>query len=146
MGAAVFHNGAMALPPLYKIPAKGPPPMTAREQVLAQWTGVNTASWERKRSSPAHPVGQVLSRLWEKRRFVQRLNENQIRQVWNQVLDPGLTAHAQPVNLVRGTLFVTVDNSVWLAEIVQYRQKEILERLRHSFGPELIKRLSFRIG
>jgi hypothetical protein len=41
---------------------------------------------------------------------------------------------------------VNVDSSVWLSEIVRYRRKEILDRLQHSFGSELIKRISFRIG
>jgi predicted nucleic acid-binding Zn ribbon protein len=136
----------MALPPFHKLPAKGPPPLTAREQVLAQWRGMDYSPLEKARANVAKPLGQVLARVWEKRRFAQRVEESQIRQVWNQVLDPQITAHAQPVNLVRGTLFVTVDSSVWLAEIVQYRQREILERLRHSFGPEFIKRLSFRQG
>ena len=40
-------------------------------------------------------------------------------------------------------LFVTVDSSVWLAEIVRYRRKEILDRLQHSFGKDLIARISF---
>ena len=43
-------------------------------------------------------------------------------------------------------LFVTVDSSVWLAEIVRYRRKEILDRLQHSFGKDLIVRISYRIG
>lgn len=136
----------MALPPLHKVPAKGPPRLTAQEQVLAQWRGMDYSALEKARANVAKPLGQVLARVWERRRFDERLQESQIRQVWNQVLDPELTAHAQPVNLVRGTLFVTVDSSVWLAEIVQYRQKEILERLRHCFGRKLIQRLSVRQG
>ncbi len=39
-----------------------------------------------------------------------------------------------------------VDNSVWLDEIVRYRRKEILDRLQHSFGREMIARISFRVG
>jgi hypothetical protein len=35
---------------------------------------------------------------------------------------------------------------VWHAEILRYRRKEILDRLQHSFGRDLIKRISFRIG
>jgi hypothetical protein len=46
----------------------------------------------------------------------------------------------------KGTLFVTVDSSVWLSEIVRYRRKEILDRLQHSFGRNLIQRISFRVG
>ncbi|MCX8155595.1 MAG: DUF721 domain-containing protein [Verrucomicrobiae bacterium] len=136
----------MAWRPRQKLPAKGPPPLSAQEEVLAQWRGMDYGPLEKARANVAKPLGQVLARVWERRRFEQRVQESQIRQVWNQVLDPQITAHAQPVNLVRGTLFVTVDSSVWLAEIVQYRQKEILERLQHGFGREKIQRLSFRQG
>jgi len=46
-------------------------------------------------------------------------------------------AHAQPTGLCKGTLFVAVDSSVWLSEIVRYRRKEILARLQHSFGTDV---------
>jgi hypothetical protein len=48
--------------------------------------------------------------------------------------------------LRKGTLFVTVDSSVWLSEIVRYRRKEILDRLQHSFSRDFITRISFRVG
>ena len=60
--------------------------------------------------------------------------------------DPNIIAHAQPTGLNKGTLFVTVDSSVWLNEIVRYRRKEVLDRLQHSFGSDLIARISFRVG
>ena len=47
---------------------------------------------------------------------------------------------------MRGTLFVNVDSSVWLDEIVRYRRKEILTRLQTAFGREMIKKISFRVG
>ena len=75
-----------------------------------------------------------------------RRSEAEIARVWNHLIDPSLTAHAQPTGLHKGTLFVTVDNSVWLGEIVRYRRKEILDRLQHSFGRDLIARISFRVG
>jgi predicted nucleic acid-binding Zn ribbon protein len=71
-------------------------------------------------------------------RIDQRRSEAEIIKVWNSSLDPNITAHAQPVGLRRGTLFVSVDSSAWLSEIVRYRKRDILERLRHSFGPDLI--------
>jgi hypothetical protein len=39
-----------------------------------------------------------------------------------------------------------VDNSVWLSEIVRYRQREILTRLQSSFGSQHIRKLSFSLG
>jgi predicted nucleic acid-binding Zn ribbon protein len=66
--------------------------------------------------------------------------------VWNNLLDPNIAAHAQPTGLRKGTLFVTVDSSVWLSEIVRYRRKEILDRLQHSFSRDFIAKISFRVG
>ena len=75
-----------------------------------------------------------------------RLSEAEVVKVWNSLLDPVIIAHAQPIGLRKGTLFVSVDSSVWLSEIVRYRRKEILDRLRHSFGREFIVKISYRLG
>jgi predicted nucleic acid-binding Zn ribbon protein len=76
----------------------------------------------------------------------QRQAEIEVVKVWNSAIDPTIIAHAQPVGLRKGTLFVNVDSSVWLNEIVRYRRKEILDRLQHSFGKEFVARISFRVG
>jgi predicted nucleic acid-binding Zn ribbon protein len=79
-------------------------------------------------------------------RIDSRQAETEILKVWNHQLDPNIVAHAQPTGIRKGTLFVTVDSSVWLDEIVRYRRREILERLQNSFGRDLIARISFRTG
>ena len=75
-----------------------------------------------------------------------RRAEVEIVKVWNSLIDPNIVAHAQPVGLRKGTLFVIVDSSVWLTEIVRYRRKEILDRLQHSFGRDVIAKISYRVG
>ena len=30
--------------------------------------------------------------------------------------------------------------------VVRYRRREILDRLQHSFGKEMVKKISFRVG
>ena len=79
-------------------------------------------------------------------RIDRRQSETEIVKVWNHLIDPNIVAHAQPTGLNKGTLFVTVDSSAWLDEIVRYRRREILDRLQHSFGRDLIARISFRVG
>jgi predicted nucleic acid-binding Zn ribbon protein len=79
-------------------------------------------------------------------RLDRRLAEAEIVRTWNSLIDPVITAHAQPDSLARGTLFVNVDSSPWLDEIVRYRRREILERLQHAFGREKIQRISFRVA
>jgi predicted nucleic acid-binding Zn ribbon protein len=76
----------------------------------------------------------------------QRQAETEILKAWGHLIDPNITAHARPTGLAKGTLFVSVDSSVWLDEIVRYRRREILERLQLCFGRETIKKISFRAG
>ena len=132
-------------PPKY-IPPLGSGKISARRRVLAQWRGVDLAPLETARAVNARRVGDVLPRVTKDLRIDDRRAEVELVKVWNSLLDPNIVAHAQPVGLRKGTLFVNVDNSTWLSEIVRYRRKEILDRLQHSFGKELIQRISFRIG
>ena len=128
------------------IPPRGPPRRTARQRALAELRGIDLAPLEVIRERLALPVGAVMPKVLGQLRIEQRQAEAEIVRVWNNLIDPTITVHAQPTSIARGTLFVTVDNSVWLDEIVRYRRKEILARLQHSFGRELIQRISFRVG
>jgi hypothetical protein len=134
------------LPPPKRIPPRGPGRANARQRVLAQWRGTDLTPLEIARTDRSRQAGDVVSHVLKGFRVEQRRSEIEIVKVWNNLIDPTITAHAQPVGLNKGTLFVNVDNNVWLSEIVRYKRKEILERLQHSFGRELIARISFRIG
>jgi predicted nucleic acid-binding Zn ribbon protein len=132
--------------PPRRIPPLGPPRRSARQRVLAAWRGADLSAHEIARSDRAKSASTLMSHLLKDLKIDSRQAEVEIVKVWNNLIDPTIVAHAQPVGLRKGTLFVTVDSSVWLAEIVRYRRKEILDRLQHSFGREVIVRISFRIG
>jgi predicted nucleic acid-binding Zn ribbon protein len=125
-----------------------PPPkkISARQKVLAQWRGVDLAPVETAKAVRARRAGDVLPKVLVDLRMDSRRAEAEVVKVWNSLIDPNIVAHAQPAGLRKGTLFVTVDSSVWLSEIVRYRRKEILDRLQHSFGRNLIQRISYRVG
>jgi len=114
--------------------------------VLAAWRGTDLSAAEIARSNRVQSAASVMPGILKDLRIDSRRAEVEIVKVWNSLIDPNIVAHAQPVGLRKGTLFVTVDNSVWLAEIVRYRRKEILDRLQHSFGRDVIVRISYRIG
>ena len=118
----------------------------ARTKVLAQGRGVDYAPLEAARTTPARRVGELMPGILKDLRMDARQADVELVKVWNSAIDPVVTAHAQPANLHKGTLFVNVDNSVWLAEIVRYRRREILDRLQNSFGKTVIQKISFRIG
>lgn len=128
------------------MPPKPKPSAYARAKVLAQWRGVDYAPLEVARITPARRPDAILPALMKELRLDARQAEAEIVKVWNSLIDPVVTAHAQPANLHKGTLFVNVDSSAWLNEIVRYRRKEILDRLQHSFGKSTVQKISFRIG
>jgi predicted nucleic acid-binding Zn ribbon protein len=121
-------------------------PRTAKQIALAQWRRWDWTPEEKSRQASAKSSEQVIARVLSDLHIDRRQSETEILRVWNNQLDPNIAAHAQPTGIRKGTLFVTVDSSVWLDEIVRYRRREILERLQNSFGRDLITRISFRTG
>jgi predicted nucleic acid-binding Zn ribbon protein len=114
--------------------------------VLAQWRGVDLAPVEQAHALTAKAVKVIMPKVLSGLGLERRCAETEIVKVWKHLMDPNIAAHAQPTGLRKGTLFVTVDSSVWLNEIVRYRRREILDRLQHSFGKDLITKISFRVG
>ena len=136
----------MILPPQHKIPPLGPPRLSPRQHVLAQWRALDIAPLEKTQVDRSKSVAALMPQVLTSVRIDQRRVEAEVVKVWNHLIESDIVKHAQPTGLRKGTLFVSVDSSVWLSEIVRYRRKEILERLQHSFGKEFITRISFRIG
>jgi predicted nucleic acid-binding Zn ribbon protein len=135
----------LPFPPRF-IPPLGPGKVSPRQRVFAQWRGIDLAPLERAQAIRVKPASAIMPRVLADLRIDRRRAEAEVVKVWNDLLDPTIVAHAQPTGLNKGTLFVTVDSNVWLSEIVRYRRKEILDRLRHSFGRDFIARISFRVG
>jgi predicted nucleic acid-binding Zn ribbon protein len=122
------------------------PRASARERILTQWRGVNVAPLEKAAARSAQSVKDILPKVLGGMRLDRRQAEAEIVKVWNNAMDPNVAAHAQPTGIRNGTLFVVVDSNVWLSEIVRYRRREILDRLQHSFGPQMVKKISYRVG
>ena len=120
--------------------------LTPKQSVLAEFRGVDLTQEERARVLSARPVGDLIPSVLKGIGLERKQSELEILKVWNHLMDPTVAQHAKPVGIAKGTLFVNVDSNVWLDEIVRYRRREILQRLRHSFGPDLIQRISFRVG
>ena len=134
------------LPPPRHIPPLGPGKVSARDRVRSQWYRVNLAPLEKAGAMTAKKAAAVLPGVLSGLRLDRRQVEAEVARVWNNLMAPDVVAHAQPTGMRKGTLFITVDSSVWLSEIVRYRRQEILDRLRHSFGPQFVKKLSFKLG
>lgn len=117
-----------------------------RDSALAEWRGVDLEPLEKAQASAARPLNDVLGSVVSRLGLDRRRTEAEVCRAWEHLIDPAVGAHARPAGLRNGTLFVTVDSSVWLDEIVRYRRREILGRLQNAFGQELVAKISFRVG
>ncbi len=120
--------------------------LTARQSVLAEWRGVNLVEQEKALAKNTKSAADLIPNVLKGIGLERKQSDLEVLKVWNNLMDPVVAQHAKPVGLAKGTLFVSVDSNVWLDEIVRYRRREILQRLKHSFGPDLIQRISFRVG
>ncbi len=134
------------LRPPWTIPKKGFPKANSRDGALAEWRRVDVREAEGATKNNARTLAELLPKVVANIGLDKKRADLEILKVWNHVIDPRISAHAQPVNVFKGTLFVNVDNSAWLDEIVRYRRREILTQLQTAFGPDVIKKISFRIG
>ena len=119
---------------------------SAREIALAEWRRANLGPVEKELESKTRSASDLMPKVLQTLGIDRRQSEAEIARVWNNLLDPTVAAHAQPSGIAKGTLFVTVDSHVWLDEIIRFRRREILQRLQHSFGKEMVKKISFRVG
>lgn len=138
----------MPMPPFFpsRLPLAAFRQPTSKQRLMANWRGVELSPEEEAQKDRVKSVADIMPKVAKQIRLDTRQSETEIVKVWNNLMDPNITAHAQPTGLRNGTLFVTVDSSVWLDEIVRYRRREILQRLQHSFGMDLVKKISFRVG
>jgi hypothetical protein len=119
---------------------------TPRQKTLAAWRGIDLTEEERARANSVKTASDLMPAVLKGIRLERKLSDLEIVKVWNHLIDPVVVAHAKPAGLAKGTLFVNVDSNAWLDEILRYRRKEILRLLRHSFGPDLIQKISFRVA
>lgn len=119
---------------------------SAKAEALAEWRHADSAEQEGARRTTGKTIADIMPGVLQRLRIDQRQSETEILKVWASLVDPEVAEHANPTGIRNGTLFVSVDSNVWLDEIVRYRRREILERIKSAFGPTKVQRISFRIG
>ena len=126
-------------------PKKGLPKPTAKQRTLAEWRRIDLREQEGA-TATTKTIADLMPAVVKNIGLDKKRADLEILKVWNHLIDPNIVKHAKPVNIAKGTLFVNVDNSAWLDEIVRYRRKEILRQLQTAFGQDAIQKISFRIG
>ncbi len=103
-----------------------------------------------KRRDNVHPsaeaIGSIISRLLSGSKWAEQVKDSRVFQIWNSVVGPAISNHAQPSALRRGKLFVYVDSSAWLAQLDRYLKPSIIKSLNEKLGKKVVDNIVFRSG
>ena len=114
-----------------------------RAKVIAEWRGLAECVERKDRCAV---VGDVLKKLMPRLGLSERLGEEQVREVWHEVVGDFLAQHAVPAGLSGGILSIQVLQPSVRYELERNWKREILEKLQARFGKKVIREIRFRIS
>lgn len=112
-----------------------------RAAALREWRGLPEPPPKPDRTVS---VGAVLEKLIPKLGLRERIDEEQIGQVWRAVVGEFLAAHSKPSALRDGVLYVDVLQPTVRYELDRQWKRKILTRLQEAFGRKTIREVRFR--
>lgn len=92
----------------------------------------------------AKRVGDILPGVLDCLGLGKIVEESRLRKEWAGIVGAHIAARSRPGEIRGGTLFVMVENSVWMQEM-RFHQKQIINRIRESFPGLGIKEIRLAI-
>ena len=111
-----------------------------RKQVLAEWRGLPTdverpARW----TTPAEALKKLIPKLGLK----ERLDEEEIRAAWRQIVGDFLADHSTPASMRQGVLTIQVLQPSVRYELDRSWKPEVLRKLQSRFGAKTVREIRF---
>jgi hypothetical protein len=92
------------------------------------------------------PLSFALAELIALRGFARVRGDEELQAAWKSVAGEDLAKQARPMQIVKGTLSVSVEGAALLNELVSFQSAELLGRLKQQFPHLNVKRLKFRLS
>lgn len=68
-----------------------------------------------------------------------------IWKVWDDVVGPDISRHAQPSWIKNGKLMVSVSDPIWLQEL-RFMEEDIKGKLNKKLGRDAVEKIGFKVG
>ena len=87
-------------------------------------------------------IKTILESVFQKRKLDKSF---QVFDIWEEAVGTRIARHSQPKGLKDHTLWVTVDNSIWMHQLT-FLEGQIKEKLSQMMGSPLVEKIRFQIG
>lgn len=95
-----------------------------------------------EQSTKKQAMAAILPGIVRDRGWVVQLDLHSIFPRWRQVVDEDAAAHGKPLKIVKGVLWVEVENSAWLQQL-QFRKVMMLESINRTLTRSQINNIRF---
>ncbi|MEA1928047.1 MAG: DUF721 domain-containing protein [Candidatus Auribacterota bacterium] len=91
-------------------------------------------------------LGPIVTELISRWGLKKLVASSRVFEIWDTVVGPAISLHAQPHSFRDNKLVVNVDSSVWLAQLQRFRARQIKEKLNDNLPHPLVEKVVFRLG
>ena len=99
----------------------------------------------RKKGQKPEDIGGIISQVIKKLDAETHGQKEEIRQAWQNAIEPKAISHTKPAAIKKNVLTIEVDSSTWLY-ILSLKKKNILESMKKTLGKGKVEDIRFRIG
>ena len=85
---------------------------------------------------------QVLESVLKERKLTSDIEAYKIFSVWGEIAGPTMANHCRPSRLHNDTLYVEVDDPIWLSQL-RYMKQDILGKIDRRIKPGTFRDLKF---
>jgi len=93
----------------------------------------------------AKPIKDVLAQLIIRRGYGRQLEQEEMEEVWLEIVGPTMAGSAKPRQPYRGTVEVIAKNSTVLQELT-FQKIQLLKKFQEKLPEKTIRDLRFRVG
>lgn len=97
-------------------------------------------------SSEPQPLSLALTELILLRGYARIRGDEELHAAWKSIAGDDLAKRAKPMQIVKGTLSVSVEGAALMNELVSFQQAELLSLLKQQFPHLNVRRLKFRLS
>jgi len=90
-------------------------------------------------------IKTILESVFQKQKLESRLKGFQVFDIWEEAVGTRIARHSQPKGFKDHTLWVTVDNSIWMHQLT-FLEEQIKEKLNQMMDSPLVEKIRFQIG
>jgi len=90
------------------------------------------------------PLDGIIAQTLKKFGLFDKMKENEVFLIWEEAVGKKVAAHATPVFMKFGRLFVAVDSSTWQAEL-KFLKAGLVKQLNEKLGMNKVKDIVFQV-